>query len=49
VLTPTSTAIGMRGSRDISRTIVQRLAELEADWFAAHPDSPRPPEPTPAP
>jgi hypothetical protein len=49
VLTPTSTATGMRGSRDISRAIVQRLAELEAVWFAAHPDSPRPPVPTPAP
>lgn len=37
VLEPTSPSTGMRGARDISRAIVDRLAALEEEWFAAHP------------
>jgi len=37
VLEPTSPSTGMRGARDISRTIVERLAQMEEEWLAAHP------------
>jgi len=36
VLEPTSPSKGLRGSRDISRRIVERLASLEEEWFATH-------------
>ncbi len=36
VITPTSPSSGLRGARDLSRTIVESLAELEEAWFAAH-------------
>jgi 1-acyl-sn-glycerol-3-phosphate acyltransferase len=36
VLEPTSPNKGLRGSRDISRLIVERLASLEEEWFANH-------------
>ncbi len=36
VLEPVVPTTGLRGSRDVSRIIVERLAALEGDWFAAH-------------
>lgn len=36
VLEPRVPTTGLRGSRDVSRLIIERLAALEEDWFATH-------------
>lgn len=37
VLAPTTTAVGLRAAKDLSRQVVDKLAELEESYFASRP------------